>query len=618
MGSAVSNLNKSGSKFVAILVMVMVAIIATFLLFEQQSTTWITQVAQQLVDSGAVGLLALFLIAALACDIVLPIPSSIVAVVAATTLGFWGGATVIWVGLMLSCVAGYLIGAGFSLFRQSASSADISKARSLADKVGPGTLVLMRGVPVLAETSVIAAGMVRYPLVPFIVLCALANAGLALAYGYVGSEAGAQDSFLLVVFGSVAVPAGAWLFKGSCQRIFTVVDGQSATVRTSAAIERIDAKFVQPFHYPVLFEHNVFDAGKATLKNVLNPVGQGRQKAFVFIDSGVYKSDPQLSQHIVDYFNAHQDSLELLSLPAIVEGGEAAKQHRHIEHMYQQMLHSQLDRHGWVIAIGGGAVLDAVGFACATFHRGIKLLRMPSTVLAQNDAGVGVKNGFNWANTKNLIGTFAPPNAVINDNALLRTLSSRDKRAGLAEAVKVALIRDKRFFDWLVANRQALRDFAPQATQYAIARCAELHLAQITGAGDPFEQGSARPLDYGHWSAHKLEALTQYDIRHGEAVAIGMVLDARYAVNVGLLAAADCDALVDLLTHVGFELWHYSLASVDTAGRSRLLEGLEEFRQHLGGELCVTLLTGIGQGKEVNHIDQQAMLDALNWLKRFS
>ena len=105
----------------------------------------------------------------------------------------------------------------------------------------------------------------------------------------------------------------------------------------------------------------------------------------------------------------------------------------------------------------------------------------------------------------------------------------------MAEAVKVALIRDAMFFEWLEANADALREFVPAAMARMIRRCAELHMRQIAHGGDPFERGSARPLDYGHWSAHKLEALTGHELRHGEAVAIGVALDTRYSVQIGML-----------------------------------------------------------------------------------
>lgn len=179
----------------------------------------------------------------------------------------------------------------------------------------------------------------------------------------------------------------------------------------------------------------------------------------------------------------------------------------------------------------------------------------------------------------------------------------------------MAAIRDVKFFDWLAQNGELLSQFESQTSQYAIARCAELHIKQITKAGDPFESGSARPLDYGHWSAHKLEAMANYTIRHGEAVAIGMALDARYALNVGFLPLAEADRLIGLLRQLGFALWHEQLASLDENGLPLVLAGIEDFRQHLGGALCITLVAQIGRGEEVDCINQEAMIDALAWLE---
>jgi 3-dehydroquinate synthase len=148
-----------------------------------------------------------------------------------------------------------------------------------------------------------------------------------------------------------------------------------------------------------------------------------------------------------------------------------------------------------------------------------------------------------------------------------------------------------------------------------IRRCAELHMRQISQGGDPFESGSARPLDYGHWSAHKLESLTRHHVRHGEAVAIGMALDARYSVLSGLLAQGEEERICALLEHLGFALWHPALAKSGANGEWAILEGLREFQEHLGGELCVTLLAGIGNGVEVHDIDRERMRQAMVWLK---
>src|SRR5262245_48475167 len=229
-----------------------------------------------------------------------------------------------------------------------------------------------------------------------------------------------------------------------------------------------------------------------------------------------------------------------------------------------------IDRHAFTIIIGGGAVLDAVGFATATTHRGVRTIRVPTTVLAQNDAGIGVKNGINAFGAKNFLGSFAPPWAVINDAAFLSTLPARDKRAGLAEAVKVSLIRDPVFFAWLREHAAGLHDFQHDLLVRSIRRGAELHLQHIALGGDPFELGSARPLDFGHWAAHKLESLSSHRLRHGEAVAIGMAIDTRYSVEAGLLSPEDGDIVIGLLRALGFDLWDEALELKDARGKPRV------------------------------------------------
>ena len=205
-----------------------------------------------------------------------------------------------------------------------------------------------------------------------------------------------------------------------------------------------------------------------------------------------------------------RERLHLLAHPEVIAGGEQVKHDPElVTRLQRRLVELGIDRHCYVVAIGGGAFLDMVGFVAATTHRGVRHVRVPTTVLGQNDSGVGVKNGVNAFGVKNLLGTFAPPFAVLNDSSFLRTLHPRDRIAGIAEAVKVALIRDRVFFEWLEAQVDALRACAPEATARMIRRCAELHMRQIAHGGDPFETGSARPLDYGHWSAHKLEALTR-------------------------------------------------------------------------------------------------------------
>jgi 3-dehydroquinate synthase len=236
--------------------------------------------------------------------------------------------------------------------------------------------------------------------------------------------------------------------------------------------------------------------------------------------------------------------------------------------------------------------------------------------LSQADSGVGVKNGVNAFGKKNFIGTFAPPFAVINDFNLLATLEPQDKRGGYVEAVKVACIRDANFFSELERDAQKLAAFEPGAMKHLIRRCAELHLEHIATGGDPFEMGSARPLDFGHWAAHKLEQLSNFEISHSEAVAIGIALDVIYSRNLGLLAAASAERILKLLEQLGFCLFADELLNADHASRLVALTGLEEFREHLGGELTITLLSEIGCGVEVHEMNVEKITEAIHELQQ--
>jgi 3-dehydroquinate synthase len=372
-----------------------------------------------------------------------------------------------------------------------------------------------------------------------------------------------------------------------------------------------------PFEYAVCFTRNVFAADNPLLAQVVARREPARRhRAFVVIDDGVARAWPDLTRDIQAYCAAHAERLALFAPPRVVPGGEAAKQSPAlIESLHADLHRLGVDRQSFVIAIGGGAVLDAVGYAAATTHRGVRLVRVPTTVLAQNDSGVGVKNGINAFGAKNFLGTFVPPFAVINDAEFLRTLAPRDSRSGMAEAVKVALIRDVSFFEWLEANALDLARFDRPALEYLVRVAAHIHMRHIASAGDPFEYGSARPLDFGHWAAHKLEGLSGHDVRHGEAVAIGMALDSCYSTEIGLLAPRALERVCGLLEALGFTLWHDALGRLDADEKPALLAGLADFQEHLGGELTVTLLRDLGVGIEVTAIDADKVITSLAWLR---
>jgi 3-dehydroquinate synthase len=370
------------------------------------------------------------------------------------------------------------------------------------------------------------------------------------------------------------------------------------------------------FDHRVHFTRGLFAPSNSLLQTVLAQTGR-LPKVLAVLDEGLAQARPDLAGAIETYFSGLRDQLALVGPPLIIEGGERAKMsYFHVSEIHSQIERHHIDRHSCVLGIGGGALLDVAGLAAATAHRGVRHVRVPTTVLGQNDSGVGVKNGINAFGKKNFIGTFAPPFAVINDFDLLSTLSERDQRAGYAEAVKVALVRDRAFFESLEADAELLASFEAEAMQRMIYRSAELHVEHIAAGGDPFETGSARPLDFGHWAAHKLEQLSDFQIRHGEAVAIGMALDVLYSRNIGLLDAASAARILALLRKLGLDLFANELLHLDAALQPMVLKGLEEFREHLGGELTLTMLRGIGAGVEVHEVVLPKMLEALAELQQ--
>ncbi len=377
-------------------------------------------------------------------------------------------------------------------------------------------------------------------------------------------------------------------------------------------------EFTVSYEFPVHFTRDLFKPANLTIVDVLSRLEpERRHRCLVFVDDGLLAARPRLADEVTAYAAQHDARMELVAPPIPMPGGERLKNELYfIEQMQQALFEHHIDRHSYVIGIGGGALLDAVGLVAATTHRGVRHIRIPTTVLAQNDSGVGVKNGVNLFSQKNFVGSFAPPFAVLNDIDLIDDLPARDKIAGMAEAVKVALIRDGDFFAWLEQSADALALFERDALAYLIRRCAELHMRQIAKGGDPFETGSARPLDYGHWAAHKLEAMTRHHLRHGEAVAIGLALDSRYSVLNGLLEPGAEDRICFLLEHLGFKLWHVALEKRSDDGRLAVLQGLRDFREHLGGELTITLLAEIGRGVEVHEMDEALVEEAIDWMKR--
>ena len=373
--------------------------------------------------------------------------------------------------------------------------------------------------------------------------------------------------------------------------------------------------FSVPFQFPLYFTRGVFNRDNPLLAELVSRLEPARRhRLLVVIDERVAAANPDLQDAVLGYASAHAATIELVGPPVIVTGGEAVKNDiAHALSLLRAINDGGLDRQSFVVIVGGGAVLDMASFAAAIAHRGIRVVRVPTTVLAQADSGVGVKNSINLFGKKNFAGTFVPPFAVINDLDFLETLALRDRIAGVVEAVKVAVLKDAAFFDDIA--KHASRVVSDSAIlRRVIERSAELHLQHICGNGDPFELGSARPLDFGHWAGHKLESMTSHRLRHGEAVAIGIALDLAYSVRRGFLDRASAMRIVHVLEVIGFQLWDDALEQREPDGSHTLFAGLREFREHLGGELHITLLRGIGDSFEVTEMDEAVILESIEEL----
>jgi 3-dehydroquinate synthase len=381
----------------------------------------------------------------------------------------------------------------------------------------------------------------------------------------------------------------------------------------------LQQNFTVNFSYNVYFTTEIFNPSNELLKDVLHENGAHTPvKVLIVIDDGIIAARPSFGLTVRRYFEYYKTIFSLVNT-LVITGGETAKNNPQlIENLLKQINASGLCRHSYIIGIGGGAVLDTVGYAAAIAHRGIRHVRIPTTVLAQNDSGVGVKNGINTFGKKNFTGTFAPPFAVINDFNFLTSLDERNWRSGISEAIKVALIKDNAFFNYIEKNADALVKRNKEAMQYLIHRCAELHLNHIS-SGDPFEKGSSRPLDFGHWAAHKLEQLTAFSITHGEAVAIGIGLDSTYSYLSGMISEEEWLRILDLNKKLQFNLYIPEMFNYldDPENDLSMLKGLAEFREHIGGKLAIMLLEKIGKGKEVDQVDYKLVKEAVLLMKEY-
>ena len=386
----------------------------------------------------------------------------------------------------------------------------------------------------------------------------------------------------------------------------------------SLSFEPYSQEFGVRFKYPVYFTRNIFEIENPLLESVIGDLKEDiRHKAIVFIDSNVAEKHAGINKKIEHYFLS-ANNLELVCQPCIIENAKTCKTSWDVAGDIISMTSKfHMDRQSFIVAIGGGSLLDVVGFTGSIIHRGMRMIRIPTTTLAQADAGIGIKNGMDIVNAKNFVGTFAPPFAVINDFDILSTLNSTDWIGGVAEAFKVAIIKDADFFDYLCKNSCKLKDRDSATMENVIRKCAEIHLEHIRTSGDPFEFRTARPLDFGHWAAHKIEVMSDFTVGHGQAVAVGIAIDSYYAMKTELMTCVEFRRIIESMVNCGFDIWNESASRRTADNKLAIIDGLRQFQEHLGGELTITFPKGIGDKIDVHQVDLELIEEAVHYLRQY-
>jgi 3-dehydroquinate synthase len=301
----------------------------------------------------------------------------------------------------------------------------------------------------------------------------------------------------------------------------------------------------------------------------------------------------------------HGDALASLTgeEPILLPDGERFKNLPTVGRVYDALIRAAADRATTIVAIGGGVLGDTAGFAAATFLRGVPVVQVPTTLLAQVDSAIGGKVGVNHAAGKNLIGAYHQPAAVIVDPELLSTLPRREFRAGLYEVVKYGVIASRPLFEQLQSGMPALFAREPQALLPVIAECCQIKATVVEQ--DERESGPRRALNFGHTLGHALEAITKYRrFRHGEAVGLGMLAAANLSVGRGIMSAADRDALGTLIAQMG------PLPSVSDLSAVATVEAIGRDKKVIAGRLHFVLPVRIGEVQTVTDVSLDELVKA--------
>src|SRR2546425_194598 len=290
--------------------------------------------------------------------------------------------------------------------------------------------------------------------------------------------------------------------------------------------------------------------------------------------------------------------------PILVPDGERFKQMYTVMRIYDSLVRANAERAATLVTFGGGVIGDMAGFAAATYLRGIALVHVPTTLLAQVDSAIGGKVGVNHPLGKNLIGSFYQPHAVVIDPLVLGTLPRREFRAGLYEVIKYGMTSSATLFDRVARERKAIFSRSPEVLTAIIADSCRIKAGIV--AADEREAGPRRILNFGHTAGHAIEAVTKYRrFRHGEAVGYGMLVAAEIAVGRGALADRDRQALADLIASLG------PLPPIADLSPAHMIEAMQHDKKMIAGRLHFVLPTMVGATTIVDDVTEKEIRDAL-------
>lgn len=363
--------------------------------------------------------------------------------------------------------------------------------------------------------------------------------------------------------------------------------GESATTHGNAFLlmSEIDVAVpLGPRSYRIRIVHGDVDAFRPFLADCLSnqAAAKGCRQALLVVDPAVGRRAHALTPQF--------ESVGITPHLVEIGGGEAAKSISHATRLWQELVDRKADRHTLVVPVGGGVVGDLAGFVAATYARGIPLLMVPTTLLAQVDSAVGGKVAVNLPHAKNIVGAFHQPIGVWIDTAFLETLPRRELACGMAEVVKYGVILDRDFFEWIEAHADDLLARQPRAITHAIARSCEIK-AKVVSSDEREETGARAVLNFGHTVAHAIEAVAGYGgaFQHGEAVAAGMVAECRVAEKLGWIDASIRNRLFTVLHRLGLPTHAPGL------DRAALLDAMRVDKKNRQGAIRFVLPRGLGQ-----------------------